>query len=300
MTRARILADYVSSGDELALKAPLISPALVTPNLGTPSAGTMTNVTGIPAAQVGGVLPVGVTGGSGLTLVRMQKNQNLVVKYVSATTVDIDADFLTVLDTNFAGVVLSSVNLTVDITASGANGLDTGSEAAIWYHIYVIYNGTTVASLLSANATSPTMPSGYTYKKYVGAVNNPSSSFRNFHQLGNHAVQEEFTVATSQTSTNYTDLNCAVAVPITANVFNGRLQIESSDANCRAIAASYGSGTGNGTGVQDVYVGSTGSAHYTIGDVNVVMITPQHIFTRLVNGASYNVYCNGWKFGDIV
>ena len=31
-TRARILADYVSSGDELALKAPLISPALVTPN----------------------------------------------------------------------------------------------------------------------------------------------------------------------------------------------------------------------------------------------------------------------------
>jgi len=66
MTRARILADYVSSGDELALKAPLISPALVTPNLGTPSAGTMTNVTGIPAAQVGGVLPVGVTGGSGL------------------------------------------------------------------------------------------------------------------------------------------------------------------------------------------------------------------------------------------
>jgi hypothetical protein len=46
MTRARILADYVSSGDELALKAPLLSPALVTPNLGTPSAGVMTNMTG--------------------------------------------------------------------------------------------------------------------------------------------------------------------------------------------------------------------------------------------------------------
>ena len=101
-----------------------------------------------PANLASGVLPVGVTGGSGLTLVRMQKNQNLVVKYVSATTVDIDADFLTVLDTNFAGVVLSSVNLTVDITASGANGLDTGSEAAIWYHIYVIYNGTMSVQLI--------------------------------------------------------------------------------------------------------------------------------------------------------
>ena len=33
MTRARILADYVSSGDELALKAPLASPAFT----GTPS-----------------------------------------------------------------------------------------------------------------------------------------------------------------------------------------------------------------------------------------------------------------------
>ena len=52
MTRARILADYVSSGDELAFKAPLISPALVTPNLGTPSAGVMTNMTGAVEASL--------------------------------------------------------------------------------------------------------------------------------------------------------------------------------------------------------------------------------------------------------
>ena len=52
MTRARILADYVSSGDELALKAPLASPALVTPNLGTPSAGVMTNMTGAVTASL--------------------------------------------------------------------------------------------------------------------------------------------------------------------------------------------------------------------------------------------------------
>ena len=51
------------------LKAPLASPTLVTPALGTPASGVMTNVTGIPAAQVGGVLPVGVTGGSGLTAI---------------------------------------------------------------------------------------------------------------------------------------------------------------------------------------------------------------------------------------
>ena len=56
MSRARILADYVSSGDELADKAPLASPAFT----GTP--------TGITAAHLeAGVLPAGVTGGSGLT-----------------------------------------------------------------------------------------------------------------------------------------------------------------------------------------------------------------------------------------
>ena len=55
-TRARILADYVSSGDELALKAPLASPAFT----GTPTVITAAHITS-------GALPVGVTGGSGLT-----------------------------------------------------------------------------------------------------------------------------------------------------------------------------------------------------------------------------------------
>ena len=42
MTRARILADYVSSGDELALKAPLASPAFT----GTPSVTLGSDATG--------------------------------------------------------------------------------------------------------------------------------------------------------------------------------------------------------------------------------------------------------------
>ena len=79
MSRARILADYVSSGDELALKAPLASPAFT----GTPTgitAAHLTTAAALPAAVTGGsgldavspanlasgVLPVGVTGGSGL------------------------------------------------------------------------------------------------------------------------------------------------------------------------------------------------------------------------------------------
>ena len=66
MSRARILADYVSSGDELADKAPLASPAFT----GTP--------TGITAAHLeAGVLPSDVTGGSGLTALGTVTEGNL-------------------------------------------------------------------------------------------------------------------------------------------------------------------------------------------------------------------------------
>ena len=66
MSRARILADYVSSGDELADKAPLASPAFT----GTP--------TGITAAHLeAGVLPSDVTGGSGLTALGTVATGNL-------------------------------------------------------------------------------------------------------------------------------------------------------------------------------------------------------------------------------
>lgn len=56
---------------------------------------------------------------------------------------------------------------------SAAGGLDTGARAAsTWYHIYIIYNPTTLVTdaLLSLSATTPTMPSGYTKKRMIGAI----------------------------------------------------------------------------------------------------------------------------------
>jgi hypothetical protein len=131
--------------------------------------------TGMKWAAVTSSPTVGVGSYSGLVVLR-----------ASATTVDIDADGVVLTDgTNTYQA--SSVNLTADITASGANGLDTGSEATTtWYYAYVIYNGTTVSSLLSVSATSPTMPSGYTYKKRVGAVyNDGGGDIEQSRQYGN-------------------------------------------------------------------------------------------------------------------
>ena len=108
---------------------------------------------------------------------------NLVVSRASVTAVDIDADYLDVEE-----YALTSVNLTATITTSGANGLDTGSEASsTFYSVWVIYNPATqtAAALLSASHTSPTMPSGYTKKRLVGfAHNNGSSDIEEFRVIG--------------------------------------------------------------------------------------------------------------------
>lgn len=80
--------------------------------------------------------------------------------------------------TNFIGVTNSSVK-TLTLTVNGANGLDTGSLSADTnYYIFVIYNTSSGVSgvLASLSATAPTMPSGYTYKRFVGMFRTDGSS----------------------------------------------------------------------------------------------------------------------------
>lgn len=126
-----------------------------------------------------------------------------------------------------------TVSFTIDMAASGANGLDTGAEAAsTWYYIWAIYNGaTTVAGLLSASATAPTLPSGYTYKQLIGAVYNSSgSNFVAFSQRGNKVMYSVPTVVKSNSfSANaWTELSCAIGIPAIANKIQALFDTEGS------------------------------------------------------------------------
>lgn len=98
------------------------------------------------------------------------------VSWASASTIQIGSGQARDDSDVFTMVVLST--LTVDISTPGAGGLDTGSEASdTWYYLWLIAKPDgTVAGLLSLSSTSPTMPSGYVYKKLFFVVRNNSSS----------------------------------------------------------------------------------------------------------------------------
>lgn len=103
--------------------------------------------------------------------------KNLVIKVTGNTGVDVDADFVVTTDgTNYQ---TTAVNSSINLGSNGAaDRLDTGSIAqATWYAIWVIAkeDGTT-ACLASTSASSPTMPSDYTFKARVGWVRTAAGS----------------------------------------------------------------------------------------------------------------------------
>ena len=115
--------------------------------------------------------------------------RNLKVTRASVSTVTLTADEVLVDDGSGTVQRLTSINLTGDMAISGAGGLDTGTEnPSTWYYIFLIAKTDgTKKLLLSSSSTSPTMPSGYTYKVLLTAVRNDSSSdFVNFIQEGLH------------------------------------------------------------------------------------------------------------------
>jgi len=94
-----------------------------------------------------------------------------------SANVTITCDEIAVENSSNAYATLRAVSLTVAGTSVGANGLDTGTLAtSTWYSLWIIWNGTTAAGLMSLSATAPTLPSGYTHKARVGWVRTDSTA----------------------------------------------------------------------------------------------------------------------------
>lgn len=139
---------------------------------------------------------------------------------------DWNADEFVVQDSNGKSIRLTAVDVTVDITQSGANGLDTGSEAnSTWYYGHIIYNPTTstVAGLLSLSWTSPTLPAGYTFSAPIGAVYNASDGhLRAQRQRGSEITYNVNQVVLSGgTAATTTAVDMSLVVPPVALTYTG-------------------------------------------------------------------------------
>ena len=113
--------------------------------------------------------------------------RDLRLVYVSASQARVEAGRCRSHDDS--DVVDNTGNRTIDLTVSGAGGLDTGSEAAdTWYDAYLIWDssgGNLPAGLATVMDATPVMPTGYDKRRRVGSFrNNGSSNIRAFETFG--------------------------------------------------------------------------------------------------------------------
>jgi len=260
---------------------------------------TMDNIQGIPVASS----IEAAAAPSNIAIMGMYRNLVMKNTATSLTTeMDVDCDEIILQTASAAVIRTASVDLTVDITASGANGLDTGAEAnSTWYYIWVVYNSTTstAAGLLSASSTSPTMPSGYTYMGLVGAVYNDSGGdFDTIYQLDKHVHRDDNAAYALNTgiSTTYATVSMADELPPTAKIANLEVTMAATASHTvygylKAIA------TGVGTYDFALYTGVTATAIFEYKDhVNFLLQNSQTAYYRVSTGGNMTIIVRGWEY----
>lgn len=156
----------------------LTSGAVVSVEEGSTNADSQWQLTTDGAITIGTTALVftRIGGTSGSSIQGAFKNLQASATGLSAT-VTVTADEIVLENSSNSYTVQRNVSLSISGASSGvANGLDTGALAInTWYSVWVIWNGTTQAGLLSLSTTAPALPSGYTHKARVGWIRTDSS-----------------------------------------------------------------------------------------------------------------------------
>ncbi|WP_190234339.1 hypothetical protein [Mesorhizobium sp. M4A.F.Ca.ET.050.02.1.1] len=235
--------------------------------------------------------------------------RNLKVQVTSDTQVTITADALSVEDTSGYLARLSAVNVTAALNASGANGLDTGAEAAsTWYYAWVIWNGTTTAALISMSATAPTMPGGYTHKLMVGAIRNDGSS--NLWRTLQYGRECRIVIGTNPAASvliasgttgdpavgTYTDLDLSAFIPplATKAYFTVSNAVDTGAELILSPSASYGGGASSTNPSYACFIVASAAINGSL-QMYVPLETAQHVWWASDSGSN-KLFIRGWEF----
>lgn len=169
------------------------------------------------------------------------------LSYISGTEVSISTGAC-IADT-VDDQIINTSTITIDLNTSGVNGVDTGSVSSNnWYYVWVIKNPTNglVRGLFSLSDTSPTMPSGYTKKRLLGAVRYRVSTIKQFYQQTTGSSREfmwddRSNILTGGQPSNgvWTDANISDLVPITSRSRWAFLNIGCRNAGTASSSTTY-------------------------------------------------------------
>lgn len=212
------------------------------------------------------------------------------------------ADEIVLKDATGASKLVTGINVSPDITTIGAaNGLDAGAETAnTWYSVWVISNGVTTAGLLSASASAPTLPAGYTFKARVGWVRNDgSSNFLKFKQVNRRAQYSVPQVMASGAAGNIsTPTWVAVAVgafvPSSAGVVYIGLQRNGASGQVM-VASNNGFGAINSNGAPQPPINDNDTSAGTSRQFQGTLVLETSNLYWASAGASNYLMCQGWE-----
>jgi len=232
-------------------------------------------------------------------------HEGLICSNPTGSTVDINATAVSVRDSSGSTLRLENINLTVDITASGENGLDTGSEASdTFYHYFTIFNPDTdtTSGLFSISPTAPTLPAGFTFFGLNGAIRNSNASvIRDMIQIGNLVITTDFQVLSAGSSTATTPpatVDLSSVIPTTAIKALVRLDIDNDSADTESegflfstaastfVSANIKNSDGSGGANSEMHISTTVQVH-----------VPQTIFYSVVAASdNLDITVLGWEF----
>lgn len=224
--------------------------------------------------------------------------------------VTISADSITLKNASNQQKVVNAVAVGPSFAVAGANGLDVGAAnsqaASTYYYTYVIWNGTTVAGLLSLSATSPTLPSGYTHFARTGWVRTDATANKFPFAViwGGRNGQWKIAPATNMTATPVLSSgvvgNPATGVYVATSLANfiaptctrARFSGLSASAS-QSVAPSANYGPSNAVANAPPFCTSAGASQNNIAQGDLALET--NALYIAADGASCRVYLTGWE-----
>lgn len=190
----------------------------------------------------------------------------------------------------------SANDMRASLLNAGAFGLDTGTVTnSAWYHVWGIHNTVSPAIMFSASSTSPTMPSSYNYKAYLGAIyNTPTSGLRATYQRDKRVVIPSTTALNSAAVTSYTALSLSSIIPPTATHITGTVvNIYAYSDMFYVYLASKQSGLGELVFQQDLVNAELNKLYWPFG---LSIVETQTLYWYSQTGTTVIITISGWEY----